>query len=83
MEVTIELPPDLEAKYAAAARALGVSLERYLLKRLIEAAPVTASQGMSAEERARAFEEWAQSHRATPPLSDEAISRETLYGERM
>jgi len=37
---------------------------------------------MTSQERARAFEEWAQSHRPTPPLSDEAISRETLYGER-
>lgn len=37
----------------------------------------------STEERARAVEEWAnQHHSSAPPLSDEAISRESIYGER-
>jgi hypothetical protein len=35
------------------------------------------------EERAQAFQEWAESHRHdTPILSDDAISRESIYGER-
>lgn len=34
------------------------------------------------EEKARAFVQWAQSHRYTPPLSDEAISRASLYPDR-
>ncbi|CDM94111.1 MAG: hypothetical protein P5702_06595 [Limnospira sp. PMC 1291.21] len=35
------------------------------------------------EERAKAFREWAASHpRNQPSLSDEAISRESIYGER-
>jgi hypothetical protein len=34
------------------------------------------------EEKARAFVHWAQSHRYTPPLSDEAISRASLYPGR-
>jgi hypothetical protein len=37
------------------------------------------------EERAKAFREWAESHRSdedSPILSDEAISRESIYGER-
>lgn len=35
------------------------------------------------EEWIKAFREWAESHpRNTPPLSDEAISRESIYGER-
>ncbi|MGL5192089.1 MAG: hypothetical protein ACRC8Y_00605 [Chroococcales cyanobacterium] len=34
-------------------------------------------------ERAKAFREWAESHpRNQPYLSDEAISRESIYGER-
>jgi hypothetical protein len=35
-------------------------------------------------ERAQAYRDWAYSHqpRNAPPLSDEAISRETIYGER-
>lgn len=36
------------------------------------------------EERAKAFIEWAESHRGMnmPHLSDEDISRESIYGER-
>lgn len=34
-------------------------------------------------ERARAWREWCDApRRPVPPLSDEAISRETIYGER-
>lgn len=37
----------------------------------------------SPKERARAFQDWANSHRLdTPILSDEAISRESIYGDR-
>ena len=36
------------------------------------------------QQRAQAFLEWAESHRGKnhPSLSDEAISRESIYGER-
>jgi DNA replication initiation complex subunit (GINS family) len=36
------------------------------------------------EERAKAFREWVESHRGLnfPHLSDEDISRESIYGER-
>jgi hypothetical protein len=35
------------------------------------------------KERAKAFREWAESHpRNSPSLSDEAISRESIYAER-
>ena len=37
---------------------------------------------LPAAERVRALREWAASHPITPPLSDEAISRESLYGDR-
>ncbi len=34
-------------------------------------------------ERAKAYREWAESHpHDSPMLSDEAISREAIYGER-
>ena len=36
----------------------------------------------SGEEKARAFVLWAKSHRDTPPLSDEAISRASLNPDR-
>ena len=40
------------------------------------------SPGMAGEATARAFVQWAESHRETPPLSDEAISRASLYPDR-
>ena len=43
------------------------------------AAPPPRTTG---EEKARAFVQWAKSHRYTPPLSDEAISRASLYPDR-
>lgn len=43
----------------------------------------TPRQFSTPEDRARAFMEWAASHsRDTPLLSDEAISRESIYGDR-
>ncbi|MEX2263547.1 MAG: hypothetical protein WD696_16440 [Bryobacteraceae bacterium] len=39
MTLQIELPPDVEARYAAEARAKGVPLERHVRERLIENAP--------------------------------------------
>ena len=36
----------------------------------------------SGEEKARAFVRWAEGHRYTPPLSDEAISRASMYPDR-
>ena len=45
---------------------------------------VTSEASVSPSERARAFREWVESHREMnlPNLSDEAISRESIYGER-
>lgn len=51
-----------------------------MLEHLIEPKKETPTS----EERSRAFREWVESHRGLnlPPLSDEAISRESIYGER-
>jgi Arc/MetJ-type ribon-helix-helix transcriptional regulator len=37
----------------------------------------------SGPEKARAFVQWAKSHRETTPLSDEAISRAAMYPDRV
>ena len=44
---------------------------------------VSTTAGVN-DERLRAFSEWIGSHagRSTPPLSDEAVSRESVYRER-
>lgn len=42
----------------------------------------TGQSKTTGEEKARAFGEWARSHRDTPLLSDEAISRAALNPDR-
>lgn len=79
MSITLTLNPDLEQGLKARARARGLSLNDYveqLVARDIGMAVATATTG---EEKARAFAEWARSHRYTPPLSDEAVNRASMY----
>jgi hypothetical protein len=63
----------------AQAQASGLSVEAFLLL-VVEGAVLPATQNkISGEERAAAFEAWSAGHRATPPLSDYAVSRESIY----
>lgn len=82
MTVTIQLPPDIEADLIAQARARGLDLPQYVEHVLREQVPPRAASLLSPAERAEA---WRQSTRGlphTPPLSDDAISRESIYGDR-
>ncbi|MBF2005010.1 MAG: hypothetical protein IGS49_05970 [Chlorogloeopsis fritschii C42_A2020_084] len=86
MSITLELPPDIEARLIAQASAHGMSVEE-LLKVTVDNLLTTSEQSSSAvlspQERAEKFVNWARSHSIkTPPLSDEAISRESIYRER-
>jgi hypothetical protein len=65
----------------ARAWAHGVPVPLYGERALHEHAP-NAGAALPASERVRALREWAESHPITPPLSDDAISRESLYGDR-
>jgi hypothetical protein len=69
----------MEAGLLARAKARGMTIEDYVLSLVEGTADPTSIKLMRPEERAAAFKAWASAHRATPPLSDEAISRETLY----
>jgi hypothetical protein len=81
MTVTLKLTPEIEAGLLAQAKASGMTLEEYLLS-LVEASVFSGKQALASDERASAFEAWSASHRATPPLSDDAVSREAMYGDR-
>ena len=77
MTLTINLKPETEAGLAAQARARGVSVAEYvgsLLEQLTKSGPQ-----MTPEQRAVALSEWAKEFPRTAPLSDDAISRESLY----
>jgi hypothetical protein len=59
-----------------------MTVEEYLLS-VVEGVvlPGTGNR-LSPEQRAAAFEAWSANHRATPPLSDYAVSREAMYEGR-
>ena len=82
--MTVTLKPDLEEELTARAQAEGLSTEEFVnreLEKLVASEPVAAK--LSPEERARMLEEWTKTHAVDgPPLSDYAVSRESIYGER-
>jgi hypothetical protein len=82
MTVTIQLPSDIEADLLAQARKHGLELPQYL-ERLLRAqvSPRTVS-ALSPAERAAAWRESTRGLPHTPPLSDDAISRDSIYGDR-
>ncbi|MBL8204407.1 MAG: hypothetical protein JNM09_09265 [Blastocatellia bacterium] len=83
---TIEVDQLTAVILKAKAEAKGLAISA-LLRSLAEIeAPMqqhTLFEIASPEERARAVEKWASRQRSmAPPLSDEAISRDRIYGER-
>lgn len=86
MTVTLDLKPEVEEHIKAEAKARGLSIENYILN-VLERGTTNgeANFAMSAspEEWEKAFLEWIHTERPRhPPLSDEAISRESIYRER-
>ena len=84
MPSILEVQPDIAAKIAAQAAERGVSVDAYLRLLVEERQERMGSQkALSPQEKARLWREWAASHNPdTPLLSDEAISRESIYEER-
>jgi hypothetical protein len=82
MTVTIELRPDIEARLADLAAKQGVSLAQYVRRLLEERVPGRPSSPLSPAERAAAWRESVTGLPHTAPLSDEAVSRESIYDAR-
>ena len=82
MTVTLNLKPEVEAGLVARAQASGTTVEEYVLAIVERALLPEAESALGPEERAGAFEAWSAGHRATPDLSDEAVSRESMYDDR-
>jgi plasmid stability protein len=80
MMLKIELPPELEAGLAARASAHGISVDQFVEQFLRE--QFSGSPSLSASERAAAWRELSASYPDTPPLSDCAVTRESIYGDR-
>jgi hypothetical protein len=81
MTVTIELTAEMESALNAMAQARGLPLAD-LVVGLLENQLPTGAVHVSARERAQLWREAARELPARPPLSDEAMSRESFYGER-
>ena len=83
MTVTLNLPPEKEAAFKAQARARGLSLEQWMLDvadQSVEPVSIAHLQKTNPEEWARHFDAWVDSHDPnTPVLSDEDMSRESIY----
>jgi len=82
MTVTLNLPPNIEQLYLAEAQSRGMALEEVIAQTLVAARrPVTESEQLSPDEWMRRFKEWAHSHDHDnlPPLSDYAVSRDSMY----
>jgi hypothetical protein len=84
--LTLEFPDHLTAALQASAAAQGLSIEA-LLAQILEQHVARESfahlQQTDPAEWARRFHPWAESHdRTTPLLSDEAISRASIYPDR-
>ena len=82
MTVTIELKPETEKRLAEKAKQNGLPIETFIEvfieDKLDETKPF--SETATAEEWTAELKEWAESHdRTTPPLSDEATRRESIY----
>jgi len=81
MTVTLDLKPETQAGLVALAHKNGVSLEEYLLALVENTVVSQSSKPLTPEERASVWRETAKRFPNTPPLSDEAISRESMYAD--
>lgn len=80
--LTVELPADLAAALTAQAQANGLELSQYVERLVREQVTPHAEAALSPAERAAAWRDSVRGLPHTPPLSDDSISRESIYGER-
>jgi hypothetical protein len=83
---TIEVDQITAFILRAKAEAKGQTISDWLRSLAEEEAPLATLpffETASPEERAQSVDEWASRPRSTaPPLSEEAITRDNIYGER-
>jgi hypothetical protein len=84
MRTALEVEKKTAAKLRQLAEAQKISVEELLAAYVPGLASNEVGQnGVEAEDKAQAFEEWASSFSGdAPPLTDEAISRTSIYSGR-
>ena len=76
MTITVDLAPEMEEQVAAQARVRGLSIDAYIQEIV---ALSSQSPKLSTEELNRLLDEAAEVVFDGPPLSDFAMSRESIY----
>ena len=82
VKIPVPLTAEEQAMLLARANAQGVSVDvllRRAVLQMITAAPDMGPQELSAEQWEKEFDEWLDTLPDMPTLSDEAISRESIY----
>lgn len=82
MTVTIDLNPDMEAALVALAAEQGISLAHYVRRLVEQQVAVPPKPTLSPAERVALWLDAAKRVPETPTLSDEAMSRESIYDSR-
>ena len=83
--MSLNLNPDTEARLIGLAQASGVSVEDFfqqMVEEKLAEANAAATGSLSPAERAKAWRESVQGLPDSAPLSDEAVSRESIYSQR-
>ncbi|MBI4467985.1 MAG: hypothetical protein HY650_01545 [Acidobacteria bacterium] len=81
MTITLELPPDLEARFVAEAQAKGVTVDEIVKSHLMHSSPqMRGPKQLTAQEVDRGLDEAVDLiPEGVLPLSDEAMSPESIY----
>jgi hypothetical protein len=81
MSATLDIKPETAEKLGVIARSLNVSVDDLL--RTYVPGFVSEPKTNGVADVVRAFDDWEEAFGSdAPPLSDEAISRSTIYGSR-
>jgi predicted DNA-binding protein len=81
MKITLELPPEVEARLWARARAQGVSLATYVQTLIEQSAALDSHADLSLQEFEAGMDALAEGSEQLPVLPPEAYSRESVYGD--
>lgn len=83
-DMTLELKREVEVRIIAEAKGRGLSVEDYIQGKLEGKRTAPNPNELPFEEWLQRWNEFLSSHDyiKAPPLSDEAISRESIYRER-
>jgi hypothetical protein len=83
MRTALEVKPETAKKLRSIAKEKNVSLDELLSAHIPELASAGIPQNGKGADKVKAFDQWVRSFpKSSSPLSDEAISRGSIYPDR-